>query len=119
MFIETCSIWDPKILLDYFTKTDCNEKLIFQELASKLITLLALITGQHMQTFANIKKDNIDVRDKKLEIQIPDRIKRTGVNRNLPILVLPVYPKNKKICPATAFVYHKEEALFTITIELH
>ena len=62
------SISDPKILLDYFTKADGNEKLIFQELASKLITLLALITGQHMQTFANIKKDNIEVRDKELEI---------------------------------------------------
>ena len=72
-----------------------------------------------MQTFANIKIDNIEVKDKKVEIKIPDRIKTTRANRKHPILVLPVYPKNKKICPATAFVYHKEEALFTITIELH
>ena len=72
-----------------------------------------------MQTFANIKIDNIEVKDKKVEIKILDRIKTTRANRKRPILVFPVYPKYKKICPATAFVYHKEEALFTITIELN
>ena len=55
-----------------------------------------------MQTFANIKIDNIEVKDKKVEIKIADRIKTTGATRKQPILVLPVYSKNKKICPATA-----------------
>ena len=94
--------WDPKIVLDYFTRLGSNDKLTLQELTSKLITLLALTTGHRMQTFANVKIDNIEVKDKKAEIKIPDRIKTTGTNRKQPILVLPVYCKNRKICPVMA-----------------
>ena len=73
--------WSPKIVLDYFTKADSNEKLTLQELASKLITLLAITTGHRMQTFANIKIHNIEVKNKKVEIKFPDWIKTTGANR--------------------------------------
>ena len=66
-------------------KAAWKEKLTLQELVSKLITLLALATGHRMQTFANIKIDNIEVKDKKIEIKIPDLIKTIEANRKQPI----------------------------------
>ena len=35
-----------------------------------------------------------------IEIKIPDRVKTSGPNRNQPLLVIPYYQKNKKVCAA-------------------
>lgn len=96
------STWDPKIVLDHFLSLPCNEQLTIKDLSRKLLCLLALITGHRMQTFSLIKTENIEKQGKSLQIKIPDRIKTSGRNRNQPILVLPYYPKNKKICAASA-----------------
>lgn len=52
--------WDPKIVLDFFSGLQSNENLSLKELAMKTITLLALITGQRLQTLSLIKLVNID-----------------------------------------------------------
>ena len=96
------STWDPKIVLDHFTKHEVISKLSLQQVSIKLITLLALISGHRMRTFAIIKIENIEIKNKNIEIKIPDRIKTTGANRKQPTQILPFYNKNKKICPATA-----------------
>ena len=75
----------------------------------KLITLLALITGHRMQTFALIKIENIVFRNKWVEIKIPDPIKTSGPNKKQPCLVLPFYTKNKKVCAASTLQHYIEK----------
>lgn len=94
--------WNPKIVLDHFSSYVDNSQLDLKSLTTKLITLLALTTGHRMQTFSLIKIENIEIRSKSIDIKIPDRIKTTGLNRSQPVLVLPYYHKNKKVCVATA-----------------
>lgn len=95
------STWDPKIVLDYFFSIPDNDLLPVNELAMKLICLLALITGHRMQTFALIRTENIEIQGDLIDIKIPDRIKTSGPNKNQPTLILPYFPKNKKICAAS------------------
>ena len=96
------STWDPKIVLEHFSSEDENDKLSLKDLSIKLITLLALITAHRMQTFSLINIDNIENKNSGIEIKIPDRIKTSGINRKQPVLILPTYNNNKKICVASA-----------------
>jgi len=93
------STWDPKIVLDYFRNLK-NEDLPLDWLSKKLITLLALVTAQRIQTLALIDIRNIVTKVKFIEIKIPETIKTSNPRRNQPTLILPFFEKNLNICPA-------------------
>lgn len=93
------STWDTSIVLNYLNTLN-NESISLETLCKKLITLLALVTAQRMQTLSLIKVCNIEKTDTKICIKIPDFIKTSGVNRTQPILVLPFFRENPEICPA-------------------
>ena len=63
----------------------------------KLASLLALVTGQRMQTFSLIDIRNVEKREKSLEIKIPDRIKTSGINRKQPIRILSFYKEDQEL----------------------
>lgn len=67
--------WDPKSVLDYFSRALPNENLNFTELSYKLVTLLALVTGQRIHTLSLIKIHNIITSATSEKIFIPDRTK--------------------------------------------
>lgn len=96
------STWDPKVVLDLFSRWPSNNELSLEKLSLKLITLLALITGHRPQTLSLIDIRNINRKENMLEIKIPGRIKTSGINRKQPTLILPFYPENEKICVAAA-----------------
>uniref|UniRef100_A0ABD2W069 Tyr recombinase domain-containing protein n=1 Tax=Trichogramma kaykai TaxID=54128 RepID=A0ABD2W069_9HYME len=93
--------WDPKDILDYYDSQQMNEKLDLKCLSEKLLILLAIVTGQRIHTLSLIKIENIRVSKDKIEILIPDPVKTSGINVFQPLLLLPFYRKNLKICPAT------------------
>ena len=103
------STWDPKVVLEYFTGLSHNDKLSIKDLVFKLITLMAFVTGHRMQTFSLIRVENIEIRDKFIEIKISDRIKTSAINKKQPSLHLPFYNKNKKISPAAALKCYLEK----------
>lgn len=96
--------WDPKIALVFFEKQEANKDLTLKKLSKKLITLLALITAHRMQTFSFIEIDNIEIFSEKIIIKIPERIKTTGKNRLQPVLTIPFFRQNCKVCAADALV---------------
>lgn len=95
-------VWDPKLVLEFFNKKDDNNLLTLQELSYKTITLLCLATGHRIQTLSLIKLSNIQDRGNSLQIKITDRIKNSGKNRKQPLLILPFFEENCKICPTLA-----------------
>ena len=96
--------WDPKVVLDYFSRQPPNDNLDIKSLSKKLITLLALTTGHRMQTLSLIEINNIKILHDKVEIRIPARIK-TSSKRNAmqPLLILPFY-SDKQLCVAAALL---------------
>ncbi|XP_011702715.1 PREDICTED: uncharacterized protein LOC105458844, partial [Wasmannia auropunctata] len=93
------STWDPKTVLDYF-KERSNKDLALEKLSKKLVTLLALVSDQRMQTLSLIDLRNIVIKKDLIEIKIPDRIKTSKPGSKQPIIALPFYKKNLNICPA-------------------
>ncbi|XP_068994040.1 uncharacterized protein [Neodiprion pinetum] len=96
--------WDPKIVLDYAASLMPNEEISLNNLSLKVVTLLALVTGQRMQTLSLIKIPNIQNLGEKIQIKVPDKVKTSGPNRRQPLLNVPFYEKDNSICAATALV---------------
>lgn len=92
------STWDPKIVLDYFRNWR-NVDLSLELLGKKLVTLLALVTGQRIQTLSLIDVKNVAFKENAIEIKIPERIKTSGIGKTQPLLQLPFFNENPNICP--------------------
>jgi len=69
-----------------------------QDLTDKAVVLLAVVTAHRKQTLSLTKISNIR-RNSGYEIEIPDRIKTTRSCQ--PLLTLPIFRKNLKLCVAT------------------
>ena len=87
--------WDPQVVLEFLRSRPDTCSLELLELSKKLLILLALTTGQRLQTISSIALPNI-VRDAtQTTIFIPDRIKTSRPGKNQPLLVLPLFPEEK------------------------
>ncbi|KAJ8913473.1 hypothetical protein NQ315_013853 [Exocentrus adspersus] len=104
--------WDPGIVINYL-RTLKNGELDLEMLTKKLVTLLALATGQRIQTLGCIELDNILVRDDRIEIKIVQRIKTSAPNRSQPFLILPFFNSDPNVCVAKLLLkyLHKTQEL--------
>nr|CAI5855651.1 unnamed protein product [Callosobruchus analis] len=78
--------WDP-------------QQLSLKELFGKLATLLALLTGNRIQTIALIRVSNINESKDGIQILITEKIKTSSRNRVQPCLQLPYYKNDARLCP--------------------
>lgn len=97
--------WNPAIVLNYI-KAFPIDNISLKKLTYKLAALLALSTGQRVQTLANIEITNIVVDNDGISIKIPKRIKTSGLNRLQPTLVLPFYKKDPSLCVAKCLIQY-------------
>lgn len=92
--------WNPNIVLNYVETLFPNESLSLEVLTKKLVILLALATGQRIQTISVIKIQNIHIFADKMVITITDLLKTSGIGRQQPTLNLPFFTQRPAICPA-------------------
>lgn len=97
-------IWDVSAVLRLLETWHPLEDLELNRLTKKTVTLLALCTAHRAQTLANIKINNIILRSEWIEIEIPDRIKTSGPGRCQPLLILPKFNDQPKLCVASALI---------------
>lgn len=100
--------WDPGIVLDYL-KSFKNEEINLEILTQKLVALMALATGQRIQTLHLISIDNLIIQRNKIEIKIPGRIKTSGINRSQPFIVLPFFDADPNICVARTLLKYLDK----------
>jgi len=98
--------WDPSIMLDYIVKLEPLESLSLEVLSQKLICLLALATGQRMQTLNAISLDNIVEKENLMEIYISDILKSSKPGVYQPILRLPCINSMPEVCPVRTIKYY-------------
>ena len=92
--------WDPKVILDYVYQWYPNTELELTNLTKKVTILLALCTSRRVQTFSLIRVQNINRCPIGIKINITDMIKTSAANREQPVLYLPYFVENPRICPA-------------------
>ncbi|VEN36023.1 unnamed protein product [Callosobruchus maculatus] len=99
--------WDPAIVLNHL-RNKCNSDVSLEILTQKCVTLLALASGQRLQTLSLIDIRNIHHIDNRIDIHISARIKTSGRNRLQPSLQLPYFEKDPNLCVArTLLAYLK------------
>lgn len=96
--------WDPKIVLDYLRSLPSTEELSLEVLSYKLIALIALTTAHRAHTFSLIELENIDINSDRVVIKIPSLIKTSAPNRCQPILLLPYYNEDPRLCVASTLI---------------
>lgn len=92
--------WDPQIVLNLISEWYPNSDLSLERITKKVAILLALCTGHRVQTFSLIKVENIHFTPNEINIFIPDIIKTSAPGRDSPVLSLPYFTENPKVCPA-------------------
>ena len=90
--------WDPITVIKYLASYYPNSELSLEKLTKKLVTLLALITAQRVQTLSLIKIKNIKFTDSFAQIFIDDRIKTTKINKLQPLLEIPIFREQENVC---------------------
>ncbi|CAL8111529.1 unnamed protein product [Orchesella dallaii] len=91
------STWDVDALLQLFRSWEDNQNLDLFKLTLKTVGLLALLTAQRVQTLAAISMSNIIDGDC-IQIELPYQLKTTSRGNPNPVLNLPPYPYDKKLC---------------------
>lgn len=94
--------WNPDIVLSYL-KT-CNA-VNLRNVTLKLVALLALCTGQRVQTISCIMIRAILWSDT-VQIRITSNLKTTTITRSNPVLIIPPY-HDKDICPVETLRIYK------------
>lgn len=99
------SVWDPQQVLEFLSNSTRKD---LEFISKKLITLLALVTGQRLQTLALIRINHIVESQSGLQIFIPDRIKTSRLNTSQPCLNVPYFQEKPNICVATTLKFYIE-----------
>ncbi|XP_051168859.1 uncharacterized protein LOC127286471 [Leptopilina boulardi] len=93
--------WDPDLVLNHLEKWYPNENLTLQLLTKKLVTLLALITAQRVQTLSAIQLENISLDRDTIRIKITENLKTSTRSKFQPILEMPTFTEKPQICAAS------------------
>lgn len=95
--------WNPDLVLKFLKGwTEFSLKIV----TLKSIALLALCTGQRVQTLCSIKLNDI-VWEETIQIRLSSILKTTIVNRSNPVLFVPPY-HDKSLCPVTILKMYRD-----------
>lgn len=108
-FPKYISTWDPNLVLEYLSGFYPYNSVTLDVLSKKMVTLLALSTGQRVQTLSLINLSDIHTENSRIVIMINDIIKTSAPNRHNPRLVLPFFKDKASICPALALSSYIEK----------
>ncbi|CAH1975523.1 unnamed protein product [Acanthoscelides obtectus] len=93
--------WDPAVVLGYLETCYPNNTISLEALTHKLSMLMALVTAHRVQTLSVIEVPNIEISESKIEIKVSARVKTSAPNRYQPLLILPFFHNNPKLCVAS------------------
>ncbi|VEN39236.1 unnamed protein product, partial [Callosobruchus maculatus] len=102
------STWDPSVVLNYIKKLS-SSSFSLQHLTYKTAMILALATGQRVQTLASIDLGNLHIFPERLDIHITKPLKTTHTSQNHTTLVVPSFTEDADICAAKAVLSYLEE----------
>lgn len=97
--------WNPDLVLSYIQTWD-TKNCDLKKLSLKLVSLLALSTGQRVQSLASIKVSDI-VWTTPIQIKLSKVLKTTSITKSNPVLVLPYFTQFE-LCPARTLLQYRD-----------
>ena len=89
--------WDVKLVLD-FLKTLKESDILLKFLTVKLVTLLALVTGQRCQTISLLNLNDLDIQANNVKIRIKQLLKQSKSGTHLPEIYIERYANDENLC---------------------
>lgn len=100
--------WKPSIVLNFLSSWPDNNELSLEKLTKKLAILIALASGQRVQTLSKINLTNVHITNSKVIINITDIIKTSVTTKVQPSIHLPFFT-DTKVCPCNALQTYIEK----------
>lgn len=94
------NIWDVSIVLEYLKSLGPNDKLSLKILTLKLTMLLALTSGQRVQTLAVLNLSSMIISEQKISFLVDCLLKTTSPSRKNNQIDFPIF-HDKLICVVT------------------
>lgn len=98
--------WDPHPVLNKMAEWFPLDKISVKQLTFKMVVLLALISGQRLQTLAKINIKHIKETNDSLQVFIIEKLKTSGKNRLQPVLILPFFREKPELCLASVILQY-------------
>lgn len=89
--------WPVSTVLSYLESVD-NYSCSLRDISKKLVTLLALTTGQRVQTLCAIDIRNLELSSDYLKVRIGDLLKQSKPGNHLQELYIESFPPNSSLC---------------------
>lgn len=99
--------WDVTIVLDYIRQLP--PKLSLLPLSRKLATLLALTTGQRLQTLHLLDTRNIVCTNDYIKLHIGDLLKQSRPGKHLSELFIESYSLDERLCVVKTYQHYLEK----------
>lgn len=100
------STWDPQCVLSYVKQWYPLDSLVLEKLTKKLAILLALATGQRIQTLFSIHTKNILISNDRVEIVITDILKTSAPGNSGLKISLECFVNQPEICPVKTLLQY-------------
>ena len=95
------SIWNVDIVLNYLEKLSPVNNICLKYLTFKLVTLIALLSGQRCQTLSLLKLSEMALSDNKCIFHVQSLLKQSRSGKHLHHIEIISYPVNKNLCIIT------------------
>lgn len=102
------STWDPAIVLSYIRHWYPLDTLDLRRMTLRTAILLALTTGQRIQTLHSIKTHNIKITEEGVEIALTDIQKTSTPSNFMSKLTLPSLKNDPEVCPVNSLLHYLE-----------
>ena len=100
-FPKYTSVWDLKIVLNYFRSQPSASELTLKHLSLKVTFLLGLLSGQRCQTIHLLRIDHMDESETKYVFPVYNKVKQTRPGKHIKPLEFIMYPNDEKLCVVT------------------
>lgn len=100
--------WDTNIVLNYLKQMDRVQDLSLKDLSLKLVTLIALVTGQRAQTMQLFDFRNRTITNDMHKYRIGDLVKQTRPGTHQAELELVLFPDDEKLCVVTCLQEYEQ-----------
>ena len=97
------STWDVEVVLAFLKTLTPVHTLSLRYLSYKLVMLLALLTGQRMQTLHSLDLNDIEASDSQLTFSVNALLKSSRPGSHLKPIIIPAFPDDKTLCLVSVF----------------
>lgn len=95
------TIWDTDIVLQWIRRTSPVKDLDLKDLTLKLVILMALLSGQRVQTLHMIRLENMLRGKQGVTITFSDLLKTSRPGKHQKQIFLAAYPPDRRLCIMT------------------